>query len=168
MCEARKAYFGMPIGDQNKSWVPHFTCEHCKKSLEGRYREGKRAMKFAIPRIWREPTDHSSNCYFCMVDSLKRRAGKNAYAIMYPDLPSSIAPVLHCPEIPVPTPPENNQSSSEESSKSEEEVDVEEPDYNFRGAAGERNPYYPNQRDLNDLIRDLGLTKWNAETIFGS
>ncbi|XP_076308217.1 uncharacterized protein LOC143223736 [Tachypleus tridentatus] len=31
-------------------------------------------MKFAIPRIWREPTDHSSNCYFFMVDLSKRLA----------------------------------------------------------------------------------------------
>ncbi|XP_076340350.1 uncharacterized protein LOC143240947 [Tachypleus tridentatus] len=116
-------------------------------------------MKFAIPRIWREPTDHSS---FCMVGLFKRRAGRNASVIMYPDLPSP-----QCHELPLPTPPERNQPSSEESSKSEDEVDVEDPDYKFIGAAGERNPYYPNQRDLNDLIRDFGLTKSNAETIFG-
>ena len=36
----------------------------------------KRAMKFAIPRIWREPTDHSSNCYFCLVNPSKRRTGQ--------------------------------------------------------------------------------------------
>ncbi|XP_076338837.1 uncharacterized protein LOC143240387 [Tachypleus tridentatus] len=103
-----------------------------------------------------------------MVDPSKRRAGKNATTIMYPDLPSSISPVPHCPELPVATPPERKQPSSEESNKSEEEVDVENPDYNynFRDAAGERNPYYHNQRDLVDLIRHLGLTKSNAKTIF--
>ncbi|XP_076367914.1 uncharacterized protein LOC143255711 isoform X2 [Tachypleus tridentatus] len=127
-------------------------------------------MKFAISRIWREPTDHLSNCYFCMVDPSKRRAGKNASAIMYPDLPPSIAPVPHCPEIPVPTPPERKQLFSEENSNSEEEekVDVVDPDYNFRGAACEINPYNPNQRDLNDLIRDLGLTKSNAELLISN
>lgn len=122
-------------------------------------------MKFAIPRIWREPTDYSSNCYFCMVDPSKRRTGKNAPAITYPDLPSSIAPVPHCHELPVPTPPEREQPSLEESSKSESEEDVVDPDDNFRGGAEERNPYYPNQKDLNDLIRDLGLTKSNAELL---
>ncbi|XP_076365832.1 uncharacterized protein LOC143254555 [Tachypleus tridentatus] len=165
MYEAYKAYFGMPVGDQDKPWAPHFTSEHCKKTLEGWYRGEKRAMKFTIPRFWREPTDHLSNCYFCMVDPSKRRASKNASVIMYQDLPSSIAPVRHCPELPVPTPPERKQPPSEESSKSEEEVDVEDPDYNFRDAAGDKNPYYPNQRDLNDLIRDLGLTKSNAELL---
>ncbi|XP_076358372.1 uncharacterized protein LOC143250990 [Tachypleus tridentatus] len=100
-----------------------------------------------------------------MVDLSKGRAGKNASAVMYPDLSSSITPMQHCPEIPIPTLQERKQPSSEESSKSEEEVDVKDPCYNFRGAAGERNPYYSNQRDLNDLIRDLGLTKSNAELL---
>ncbi|XP_076348126.1 uncharacterized protein LOC143245629 [Tachypleus tridentatus] len=82
--------------------------EHCEwiycdaMESQGWYREVKRVMKFAIPRIWRELTDHSSSCYFCMVDPFKHRAGKNASAIMYPDPPSSIAPVPHCPELPVP------------------------------------------------------------------
>ncbi|XP_076355504.1 uncharacterized protein LOC143249474 [Tachypleus tridentatus] len=101
----------------------------------GWYKGEKRAMKSSFPRIWREPIDHSSNCYFCMVDPSKRRAGKNASAIMYLDLPSSIATVPHCPELPVPTLPERKQTFSEESRKSEEEVDV---DYNFRGVAGEK------------------------------
>ena len=25
-------------------------------------------MPFAIPRIWREPTNHLTDCYFCMAD----------------------------------------------------------------------------------------------------
>jgi len=28
MFEAYKAYFGMPVGDQDKSWAPHFTCKY--------------------------------------------------------------------------------------------------------------------------------------------
>ena len=36
MCEVYKAYFGMPVGDQDKSWPPHFTFEYCKKTLEGK------------------------------------------------------------------------------------------------------------------------------------
>ncbi|XP_076361990.1 uncharacterized protein LOC143252949 [Tachypleus tridentatus] len=74
-------------------------------------------------------------------------------------------PVPYCPELSVPTPPERKQPSSEESIKPEEEVDFGDPDYNFRGVVGERNPYFPNQRDLNDLIRDLGLTRLNAELL---
>ena len=120
-------------------------------------------MKFAIPRIWREPTDHITNCYFCMVDPSKRREGKNATPVVYPDLPSSIAPVPHCPELPVPLPP-NKHQPAEDSDSSEEEQSGD-PDFNSEETVGERNPYYPNQRDLNDLIRDLGLTKSNAELL---
>ena len=29
MREVYKAYFGMPVGDQDKSWPPHFTFEYC-------------------------------------------------------------------------------------------------------------------------------------------
>ncbi|XP_076359941.1 uncharacterized protein LOC143252139 [Tachypleus tridentatus] len=101
----------MPVADQDKPWTPHFTCEHCKKTLEGWYRGEKRAIKFAIPRIWHEPTDHSSNCYFCMVDPSKHHTGKNASAIMYLDLPSHITPVPDCPKLPVPTLPEKKQPS---------------------------------------------------------
>ena len=28
MCEAYEEYFGMPVGDQDKSWAPHFKCEY--------------------------------------------------------------------------------------------------------------------------------------------
>lgn len=122
-------------------------------------------MKFAIPRIWRQPTDHSSNCYFCMVDPTKRRSGKNAPQLVYPDIPSSFAPVPHCPELPVTTPPNRDQPSSGDSSKSDSEADIGDPDYGFTDAVEERRPYFPNQKDVNDLIRDLFLTKSNAELL---
>src|SRR6218665_1169833 len=86
-------------------------------------------MKFAIPRIWRQLTDHSSSCYFCMVDPTKRRTGKDAPQIVYPDIPSSIAPIPHCPEPPVPTSPKRDHPSSEDSSKSDSEEDIGDLDY---------------------------------------
>src|SRR6218665_1924930 len=35
----------------------------------------------------------------------------------------------------------------------------------FHRCVEERRPYFPNQKDVNDLIRDLGLTKSNAELL---
>ncbi|XP_069954790.1 uncharacterized protein [Cherax quadricarinatus] len=105
----------MPVVDQDKTWAPHVACEHCKKTLEGWYREEKRSMKFVVPRIWCEPTDNSTSRYFCLVNSFKRRTGENVADICYPDLPSSIAPVPHSADLPVPTPPERSQPSEEES-----------------------------------------------------
>ncbi|XP_066436113.1 uncharacterized protein [Eleutherodactylus coqui] len=163
MCEAYKAYFGMPVVDQDKTWAPHFTCENFKRTLEGLYRGEKRAMRFAIPLIWREPTDHTSNCYFCMPDPSKRRSGKNTQPVVYPDIPSSVAQVPHSSEFPVPTPPAaKRQLRSYESSESDNEGDE---DVDFTVTAADKVSYFPNQYDLNDLIRDLGLTKSNAELL---
>jgi hypothetical protein len=118
-------------------------------------------MKFAIPRIWREPTDHLSNCFFCMVDPSNRKAGKHAQPIQYPNIPSSIAPVPHSHELPIPSPPKKESSSSHSrSSTSDDLSDV------FQVECEEkRRPYYPKQDDLNDLIRDLGLTKSGGELL---
>ncbi|XP_073511089.1 uncharacterized protein [Phyllobates terribilis] len=106
-CEAYNAYFGMPVGDEDKSWAPHFTCEYCNKTL-------------GVP---------------------------------------------HCPELPVPTPSKRDQPSSGKISKSDSEEDIGDQDYVFTDAAEERRPYFPNQKDVNDLIRDLHLTKSNAELL---
>ena len=102
--------------------------------VTGWYSGEKRAMKFAILRICPQLTDHSSNCYFCMVDPTKRRTSKNAPQIVYPDIPSSIAPVPHCSELLVPTPPKRDQPSSGDSCKSNSVEDIGDPDYVFTDA----------------------------------
>ncbi|CAI9623804.1 unnamed protein product [Staurois parvus] len=55
------------MGDQDKSWAPHICCNSCGTALEQWLNGKKASMPFAVPMIWREPTDHVSNCYFCMV-----------------------------------------------------------------------------------------------------
>ena len=54
-------------------------------------------MCFAIPHIWCEPSNHYTDCYFCMVDPTIQRKGKNAPPIVYPNIPSSIALFLITP-----------------------------------------------------------------------
>ena len=118
-------------------------------------------MKFGIPRICREPTDHSTNCYFCMVNPCKRRFRKNAPAILYEDIPPSLAPVPHNPQLIVPIPPVHqcDRSTKTESDKDEDE------EYNITSEAKNKKHYFPNQRDLNDLILNLNLNKSNAEIL---
>ena len=79
-------------------------------------------MKFGIPIIWIEPSDHLTNCYFCIVDPSKRRSGKNALSIVYVDIPSFIAPVAHNAELVVPIPPGLYQCSH--NSKSESDTNI--------------------------------------------
>ena len=100
-----------------------------------------------------------------MVDPTKRRTGKNAPKIVYPDIPSSITPVPYCPVLPFLTPPMTDQPSSGENSKSDNEDYIGDSDYGFTDGAEKRRPYLPNQKDLNDLIRYLGLTKANAKLL---
>ena len=123
-------------------------------------------MSFAIPRVWREPSNHLTDCYFCMVDPSKRRKGKNAPSIKYPDIPSSIAPVPHnTTDLPVPRPPLRDESSIADMSSTDSETEQSSAMCVQRRVAGERCPYYPNQEDINDLVRELSLTKSNAELL---
>jgi hypothetical protein len=54
--------------------------------------------------IWREPKNHSDDCYFCCCD-VKGYNSENKKVILYPNLPSALRPV-HGPDEPVPQPTE--------------------------------------------------------------
>ena len=98
------AYFGMPIDNQEKTWSPHVCCKSCRSTLK-RWLEGKiKCMPFAITRIWQEPTDHLNDCYFCMVNVPYYRKSNDKKSIVYPSIPSSIAPVPPCEDLPIPKP----------------------------------------------------------------
>ena len=121
-------------------------------------------MKFPISRIWCEPTNHTNDCHFCVVDPSKRRFGKNAIAIVYPSIPSSIAPVPHSDQLPAPIPTRcQDPVSADESTADKNDIKIDDYVLNFN--LEEKKPYYPNQKHLNDLIRDFGLTKSNAELL---
>ena len=73
---AYETYFGMKMGNLDKSWAPHFCCANYRSTLEGWMRGSRKCMPFAIPQIWREPTTHHDDCYFCMVDISKYNKAK--------------------------------------------------------------------------------------------
>ena len=73
-------------------------------------------------------------------------------SIVYPNIPSSIAPVPHCEDLPIPEPPVL-ESSSSASISSEEDTDAD-----FDKAGTSKEPHFPNQQEMDDLIRDMGLT----------
>ena len=83
-------YFGMKMGNQDKSWSPHFCCGSCRSSLQGWMRGSRKCISFAIPRIWREPINHYDDCYFFMVHISKFRKTKNWKKIVHPSIPSSL------------------------------------------------------------------------------
>jgi len=66
--------------------------------------------------------------------------------------------VLQGPGLPVPNNPQRNETGDDKN-YSESVKDFEDSIYSAEGETDEEKPYYPNQKDLNDLIRDLGLIK---------
>ena len=65
---AKKAYlgyFGIALGDQDRSWAPHIACKTCIEQLRHWTTGRRKSMKFGIPMIWREPIYHLNDCYFC-------------------------------------------------------------------------------------------------------
>lgn len=159
--EAYEAYFGIKIKDQDKSWVPHKVCRTCAESLRLWSKGGKTALPFAVPMVWREPKDHSNECYFCSC-YLKGYNSKNKQNISYPDLPSARRPVPHGPDLPVPVPITFVEvlSSDEEDTYSPDEDEDE-----YRPDEDSDEPLHFNQSELNNLVRELNLTKDCAELL---
>jgi len=110
-------YFGCEVGDQDKSWAPHFCCVTCVRRLAA-WAKGSRCMTFAIPMIWRDPTDHVSDCYFCLT-SITGVTANSKHTVQYPNLPSAMRPVPHSVELPVPKPQTNMTLSDSESNDEE-------------------------------------------------
>lgn len=159
------SYFKVKLGDQDRSWAPHIVCKTCLERLRY-WQQGKRsAMPFGIPMVWREPKNHYDDCYFCLC-SVVGYNRKNKTGINYPNLPSAIRPVPHGPDTPIPIPPvvlenvESSVSSTSSDAAANEDVD-------FLPDDKDNGPQLFHQSELNDLIRDLGLSKENSE-ILGS
>ena len=77
-----RTYFGMLIGDQDMTRSPHVCCRNYMSTLE-RWLRGKiKCVLFAIPKIWRESTNHPNGCYFCVVDESMYRKSKYKNALL--------------------------------------------------------------------------------------
>ena len=95
-CDCIQCFFGVTIGNQDKTWFPHVCCESCWSMLEGWLRGKIKCMPLAILRIWREPTNHLNECYFCMVDVSQYRKSSDKKIIVYPCIQSSNLHLLQC------------------------------------------------------------------------
>jgi len=65
-----------------------------------------RSMPFALPMIWREPTNHLTDCCFCIVLPLRHGiTKKKKRTVNYPNILPAIRPVPHTEDLPAPVPP---------------------------------------------------------------
>ena len=65
--------------------------------------KGSRHMNFVIPMVWREPQDHSSDCYF-FITQIEEISSKSKHTVKYPNLPSAVRAVSHSEDLPIPHP----------------------------------------------------------------
>jgi hypothetical protein len=86
-------YFECKVGDQGKYWAPHICCVTCIRLLTGRV-NSSRHTPFAIPMVWREAKDHSSDCYFCLTN-ITGITSKSKHTVKYPNVPSAMRPIPH-------------------------------------------------------------------------
>ena len=155
------AYFGVRLGDQDKTWAPHQVCKTCTEHLR-QWTTGKRkSMKFGVPMIWREPQNHFNDCYFCILNitGINRN---NRSKWTYPDLLSARRPILHSEEVPIPTFLQLPELCEDEHCASNS-FDTNKVDSDYEGEAS--IPQQFNQDELNDLTRDLNLSKETSELL---
>ena len=158
-------YFGCKVGDRHKSWAPHF-CRVTYARLLAAWAIGSRSVPFVILMVWREPKDHVSDCYFCLT-SITGVTAKSKHTVQYPNLPSAMRPVPHSAELPVlkaptNTTPGDGESSDEDVGQANKNKDC---DPTFAGASSSNEPHLLTQGDLNDIVRDLNLSKKQAELL---
>uniref|UniRef100_UPI00358F0AE9 uncharacterized protein n=1 Tax=Myxine glutinosa TaxID=7769 RepID=UPI00358F0AE9 len=155
------AYFGMKLGDQDKAFAPHICCKTCVESLRCWSHKKIECLPFGIPMVWREGRDHTNDCYFCMTN-LQGINRKNKQHLKYPDVPSAIKPVPHGPGIPIPAPPENCRHSASDSDEQMEDGDIS---GTYQPTGETSQPKLFSQAELNDLTRDLCLSKESAQLL---
>ena len=86
--------------------------------------------------LWSEPTNHETDCYFCLAD-VKGMNKRLPPQWKYPEVDSARQPQPHSDQVPVPV---------------------------YRETQAE-TPSKFDQRELNELVRDLGLSEEYAELL---
>ena len=117
--------------------------------------------------VWRKPKNHFNDCYFCAVKT-KEIKRKNRNSLVYPNLESAIRPIPHCNEIPVPVFkgfPELKLPSSEEDQTFVLSTDNSEAIVSDVGFPPYSLPRFFSLRELNDLTRDLNLSRKCSELL---
>ena len=98
---AYNAYSGFILRDLDKKWTPNIVCHNCEE-VQCDWTKGKRKnLPFGIPKTWREPKDHTTECYFYLVNT-KEVGKKNGHKIHYSNIPSATRPSLLSDELPIP------------------------------------------------------------------
>ena len=106
--------------------------------------------------------ERSSDCYFCLTN-ISGLSLKSKHSIQYPNLPSALRPIPHGQDLPIPIPPEVYSVDDDVIDKDDAYMeDISDPDFQPTPSTA---PHLISQEELNDLVRDLTLSKSQAELI---
>lgn len=160
--KAYELYFDSKV-DSGKSWAPQFICLTCACNLRGWIRKAKKNnhLAFGVPMIWRESSNHTTDCYFCLAN-VKGFSSKTRASVKYPDVPSVSKPIPHDPvTCPIPTAP-TQHTVDEETQEEYLSSPTNDSDSDYQP---EEDIHLINNAELCDLVRDLALTKGQAELL---
>ena len=123
-------------------------------------------MSFAVLMIWRQPTSHLEDCYFC-ITKIEGFSRKTKDKIVYPTLPSAIRLVPHSPELPVPIPPSSGEDYiiPDEHELTDSSVHPSNSDDPTYIPEHHKLPHLIRQEELNDLVRDLDHSEQHAQLL---
>ncbi|KAJ8668086.1 hypothetical protein QAD02_009749 [Eretmocerus hayati] len=156
-------YFKRDVRDQDKCYVPKGVCASCNTTLRAWSNGARKSMPFGSPMIWTRPSNLPEDCYFCNCLT----EGYNCHnhkLIEYPDHTSSQRPRPHNSDLPIPPAPWiQREDDCEDSDSGNGTIDFVDPVEDSDLAP--RTPKLYDQESLNDLVRDLGLTKADAELL---
>ena len=170
----KKAYhlnFGCKIGDQDKYWALHICCRKCATNFSQWLNDKRHTMPFAFPMVWREPSNHTTDCYFCMAPPVSGGiTKKKKWTIVYPNIPSALRTVPHVEGISVPQPPKEFTIDSDDEDEGGSNSGSPEPPASTQphvshGRSSAPQPHILTEDELNDIVHDLELSKSKAELL---
>lgn len=138
--------FGYPIRNQDKQWAPHNICTCCHRTM---YNDYISPFRFVNPMRWMEPQNHIDDCYFCLTEAPGCVSLGYKHRATYPELATTHAEEMDQEWI------DNNQR----------ERDLDSPIHTFNE---DDDPFVGHghqftQEELDNLVRELNLSKWAAE-----
>jgi hypothetical protein len=112
-------------------------------------------MTCSIPMVRREPKHHFSDCCFCLTNTAGH-SSTTKHTIKYTDVSSALKPMPHGVGLRVPQP---HLETTKSGPSQESETEDAQPSVHYVPDCQNKSAHLINKKELNDLDRDLKLTK---------